>query len=311
MDGRDDASDPSWWSAPDAPPPPLPPAPPPTPPSAFAGDVAAAGGPQPPPLPPAPGYGPPQHFGHPGADPFADPFAAPFADPSGPAGYFPPAGPPNPAGFSPPAGQPGPFAYPPGAPGGPGRPEVLQLGAPPGPPRGRGRVVGLVVGALVVALLVTVGGVFLARRYLDGQVTAANWREPVTAYCRRMDGELKAAARSAGDDEVARLKQVGSVLRTMNSHLRDMKVVQQQRSDYDAMLDRWDEVPKAYDAAVKAAGQQDTAAAGAALTRADQANDQGNAIANRIGLPVCAGAGGLPDGGGSAPASPPSPTAVV
>jgi len=323
MDGRDSTPEPSWWAAPDAPPPAGPP------PAADAG----APPPVPPPLPdaaPAPGYAPPQNFGpppaaggppstaggqpagHPWADPpVAYPPTAPAAHPTATYPTAPYAAPTAPyaAPTAPYAAPTAPYATPYATdPGDAGRTEVLQTGAVPGGPRRRGTVAGIVVGVLVVALVVGVGGLFAVRRFLDGRDAPANWREPITAYCRQMDRDLKAAASSAGDDQAARLKQVGAVLRTMNSHLRELRVATDQRTRYDRMLDRWDDVPKAYDEAVAAAARQDQATIDSALSRADRSNDEGNAIANQLGLPVCAGAGGLPDGG-SAPT--PSPSAVV
>jgi hypothetical protein len=201
-----------------------------------------------------------------------------------------------------------------------GYPQVMPAGAP----SGRGRVVGLIVGVVALALVLMSGAIYLANDYFGSQdanspseatndgsaapgpsglatSSGESWTVPVNAYCRVMDRQLKAVPKPRTVVErVAVLHQDAAILRNMNSRLRGMPVPQEHRSDYDAMLTAWEQVPPGYENAATAATKGDQAGVDSALTRSEMANNRGNVIANRLGLSDCAGAGGLPEPGQSA-----------
>jgi uncharacterized protein (DUF885 family) len=141
-------------------------------------------------------------------------------------------------------------------------------------------------------------------------VPTSGWTVPINAYCRQVDLQLKAVPRAQTATQVPiTLRQTGSIVRAMNARLHGMTVPTDQKSDYDAMMAAWDRVPGAYDQAATAAANGNQSGMDSALAQSDQANEQGNAIANKLGLADCAGAGGL--GGSSGPSSASSPGATI
>jgi len=126
------------------------------------------------------------------------------------------------------------------------------------------------------------------------------WAGPVNAYCRVVDRQLKAVPQGKDKDaKVAYLKGTGAVIRAMNDKLRGMSVPPEHKADYDGMLAAWDQVPTGYDQQAAAVAAGDQTALEAAAARTEIANQRGNLLANRLGLPDCADAGGIPDGSGS------------
>jgi len=127
-----------------------------------------------------------------------------------------------------------------------------------------------------------------------------SWAAPVNAYCRVADRQLKAVPQ--GKDKAARvayLKGTGAVIRAMNDRLRGMSVPPEHKADYDGMLAAWDQVPTGYDQQAAAVTSGDQTALDAAVASTEAANERGNQLANRLGLPDCADAGGIPDGSSS------------
>jgi hypothetical protein len=124
------------------------------------------------------------------------------------------------------------------------------------------------------------------------------WTAPINAYCEQVDLQLKAVPdpQSRGD-QASRWHRMAQIVQSMNSKLREMTVPAERRSDYDLMVNVWDQVPLGYEKASAAAAKGDETAYTTALASSDQANTKGNKIANRLGLPSCAGAGALPDHG--------------
>lgn len=281
------------------------------------------------PYPPA-GY-PPPGYPPPGQPLASYPPSYPPAPPS-----YPPAGQPQPP-YPAAAGSQPPGYGPPGYPPPPyGQTPFLGPGSSSNGPS-RGVVISLVVGGLVLVLLVVTGLVYLGRAHLaqssetsspaatgtaapeptdpDGSVPTAPpgtpsteaWAVRINSYCRVVDLQLKAVPEPQSKSPVQRvlnLRATATILRTMNQRLRGMQVPAADRADYTAMMTAWDQVPIYYDQAAKAAGKNDEQAFRTALTRSQLENEKGNAIANRLGLTDCAGAGGLPDGtGGSSRSS--------
>ena len=207
--------------------------------------------------------------------------------------------------------------------------------SPPTAPSKHSVLVAVIVGVLALAL-VTAGAVVLVRKYpntwdairwpgtsgstappadTDGadpfrpRLAPPNssgsptnggqeWTVPINAYCEQVDLQLKAVPdpRSLGD-QVSRWHRMAQIVQGMNSKLREMTVPAERRSDYDSMVNAWDQVPLGYEKASAAAAKGDEAAYATALASSDQANTKGNKIANQLGLPSCAGAGALPDQG--------------
>ena len=124
------------------------------------------------------------------------------------------------------------------------------------------------------------------------------WTVPINAYCEQVDLQLKAVPdpRSLGD-QVSRWHRMAQIVQGMNSKLRTMPVPAEHRSDYDSMVNAWDQVPLGYEKASVAAAKGDETAYATALASSDQANAKGNKIANKLDLLSCAGAGALPDHG--------------
>ena len=133
---------------------------------------------------------------------------------------------------------------------------------------------------------------------------AGEWLAAQNAYCRNtVDPAIKAAAADPNSDAATFFTQMAAINRELDRRLRQAPP-SSLKADVNRIADDWDKMAALDDQAAAAAQAGNRAEALRLANQGQVANQAGNDLAIKIGLPDCAAAGGIGDSNSPSPSQP-------
>ena len=130
------------------------------------------------------------------------------------------------------------------------------------------------------------------------------WLAAQNAYCRNtVDPAIKAAAADPNSDAATFFTQMAAINRELDRRLRQAPP-STLKADVNRIADDWDTMATLDDQAAAAAQAGNRAEALRLANQGQVANQAGNDLAIKIGLPDCAAAGGIGDSNSPSPSQP-------
>ena len=139
-----------------------------------------------------------------------------------------------------------------------------------------------------------------------GGPATRSWLSATNAYCRSTtDPALKSASAQTKDDPAAHFARAAAINRELDAVLRK-NPPHDLRPQVEQITSHWDRMADLLDQAAAAMRRHDSSGVSQLLDQSDAANQLGNDLATRIGLPDCAQAGAI-----GVPKRPSGPGATV